>query len=200
MFAPQCLFCCLLYSWQRFSYINNHNLNFTLDTLKVTDYINYASYFESNKTKEGFLRNNWYLENELGTIKGAVAGQPFVYSAADGKAGWALEAYYAEAAARVLVADNAKDIYEFSGSFATYADLASATKSASGKNFDVLAIDDPAYTAGLKDAGLDDDTAALVTMFQTLIRDGNLDVPSTDLVDVLGHPLPELRDQLKTII
>lgn len=147
-----------------------------------------------------FLRNNWYLENELGTIKGAVAGQPFVYSAADGKAGWALEAYYAEAAARVLVADNAKDIYEFSGSFATYADLASATKSASGKNFDVLAIDDPAYTAGLKDAGLDDDTAALVTMFQTLIRDGNLDVPSTDLVDVLGHPLPELRDQLKTII
>lgn len=55
-------------------------------------------------------------------------------------------------------------------------------------------------TAGLKDAGLDDDTAALVTMFQTLIRDGNLDVPSTDLVDVLGHPLPELRDQLKTII
>lgn len=31
-----------------------------------------------------FLRNNWYLENEAGTIQGAAAGAPVVTAAADG--------------------------------------------------------------------------------------------------------------------
>jgi len=147
-----------------------------------------------------FLRNNWYLENELGMINGSIAGNPFVYAAGDGKAGWSLESNYAEAAAKVLANDQPKDIYEFSGNLITYADLANAVKSVSGKEFEVISTDDQSYTNGLKAAGLDDDTAALVTIFQTLIHDGNLNVPSTDLADVLGRPLNSVTDELKSII
>ncbi|MFZ2364224.1 MAG: NmrA family NAD(P)-binding protein, partial [Trichococcus flocculiformis] len=46
-----------------------------------------------------FLRNNWYLENEISGIQGVLAGAPWVTSAENGKVGWALQQDYAEAAA-----------------------------------------------------------------------------------------------------
>jgi hypothetical protein len=49
-----------------------------------------------------FLRNNWYLENEISGIQGVLAGAPWVTSAENGKVGWALQQDYAEAAAAVL--------------------------------------------------------------------------------------------------
>ncbi|WP_025704730.1 NmrA family NAD(P)-binding protein, partial [Paenibacillus graminis] len=46
-----------------------------------------------------FLRNNWYLENEVGSIQAVQAGAPWLTSAGDGKVGWATRRDYAEAAA-----------------------------------------------------------------------------------------------------
>lgn len=143
-----------------------------------------------------FLRNNWYLENEAGTLKAAAVGQPFVYSAADGKAGWALESDYAEAAARVLVAATPAAIYEFAGPARTYADLAAAIPG----QFNVLAVSDVDYTKGLIASGLDDGTAALITSFQTLIRDGQLAEDTTDLTAVLGRPLLPLADAIQQVV
>ncbi|GAX01533.1 NAD(P)H-binding protein [Secundilactobacillus silagei] len=156
----------------------------TEDFIKATG-INYS-----------FLRNNWYLENEGATLKGAAEGKPFVYSAAGGKAGWALESEYAEAAADILAAKETKPVYEFAGQPRTYSDLAAATP---GK-FKVVSIDDDAYTKGLKDAGLDDATADLVTMFQTLIRDNQLAEKTTDLPEVLGRELTPLGEAIKKVI
>ena len=63
-----------------------------------------------------FLRNNWYLENEIGSIQGASAGAPWVTSAGTGKVGWALQQEYAEAAATVLVGNGHENtVYELSG-------------------------------------------------------------------------------------
>lgn len=154
---------------------------------------------EKTGIKHSFLRNNWYLENEIASIKGALAGNSFVYSAADGHAGWALEREYAEAAAKVLVLDSPKDIYEFAGPSNTYADLAENVAQVSDHKFDVLSVSDADYTAGLESSGLDAGTAALVTSFQTLIRDGNLDENTDDLVTVLGHDLVTLPDAIKEI-
>jgi len=36
-----------------------------------------------------FLRNNWYIENEMGVIQDVLAGAPLVISAGAGKVGWA---------------------------------------------------------------------------------------------------------------
>ncbi|WP_369385612.1 NAD(P)H-binding protein [Lacticaseibacillus camelliae] len=42
--------------------------------------------------KHSFLRNNWYLENEMPRLKAAAAGQDFLYAAGEGKVGWPLSA------------------------------------------------------------------------------------------------------------
>lgn len=147
-----------------------------------------------------FLRNNWYVENEMSVIDAGNKGEPFVYSAADGHAGWALERFYAEAAAKVLTLDDPKDIYEFAGTSHTYADLAEAVKEATGKSFEVSSLTDAEYSQGLQDSGLDKGTADMITSFQTLIRDGNLDENTSDLPDVLGHALPSLTDSVKEVL
>lgn len=153
-------------------------------------------YIRDSGLDYSFLRNNWYLENESSTLRHAHAGRPFVYSAAAGKAGWALEREYAEAAADVLAMDRPRTQYEFAGPARTYKDLADATQG----DFDVLSVDDEAYSAGLQQAGLDEPTAQLITSFQTLIRDGQLDVDSTDLQDVLGHELTPIEDAIHDVV
>ncbi|WP_129045561.1 SDR family oxidoreductase [Companilactobacillus metriopterae] len=147
-----------------------------------------------------FLRNNWYLENEMGTINGALNGNPFVYSAGDGKAGWTLERNYSEAAAKVLASDNTKDIYEFAGTAITYGEMAKALQEVSGVNFDIEQVSDEQYTNGLKESGLDEGTALLVTSFQTMIREGGLDGNDADITEVLGRSIEPLSEQLKELI
>lgn len=149
--------------------------------------------------KHAFLRNNWYLQNELATIQGALQGQTFVYSAADGHAGWALEREYAEAAAKVLVLADPKPIYEFAGPSITYSDLARGTQQVAPQSFQVASVSDSAYTQGLENSGLDQATAQVVTSFQTLIRQGDLAESTTDLQDVLGHALVPLTDAINEI-
>jgi len=147
-----------------------------------------------------FLRNNWYLENEMGAIQGAQANQPFYYSAADGQAGWALERDYAEAAANAVLLDQPEEVYELAGAIATYPELAQALQMVTGHDFTINAVNDADYQAGLVAAGLDEGTAGFATMVQQLIRDGNLAAGSADLPTLLGRPLPSLTVALQEII
>jgi len=94
--------------------------------------------------KYSFLRNNWYLENEAATLKAAASGKDFVYAAGEGKAGWALEKEYSEAAAKVLAAKETKNIYEFSGKARTYQDLAEAIDG----DFKVVSLTDSEFRQG----------------------------------------------------
>lgn len=142
------------------------------------------------------LRNNWYLENELSTLKAGAAGKPFVYAAADGQAGWALEREYAEAAAIVMTTPNPKEVYEFAGAPHTYADLAAAI----GDNVNVHQVSDAEYATGLVKVGLPQSAAELITSFQTLIRQGGLKPTSNDLETVLGHPLVALPDAIQEVL
>lgn len=150
--------------------------------------------------EHSFLRNNWYLENEMSVIQAGKDNKPFVYAAGNGRAGWALEKEYAQAAANVLVTKAPKNIYEFAGPSHTYADLAQALKKATGNDFAVQSITAEQYQQGLLDSGMDQATAELITSFQTLIRDGNLDEDTSDLTDVLGHDLPSLENSLKEVL
>jgi len=153
-------------------------------------------YIKAAGIKHSFLRNNWYLENEAGSLKAAAAGKPFVFSAAEGKTGWALEREYAEAAADVLAATDTKDVYEFSGKARTYKELADATPG----DFKVFSIDDDAFKQGLVKAGLDEGTAGFITGFQAFIRAGVLDEDSNDLPTVLGRELTPIKDAVKEVL
>ncbi|AUI72195.1 SDR family oxidoreductase [Companilactobacillus alimentarius] len=146
--------------------------------------------------KYSFLRNNWYLENEAATLKAAASGKDFVYAAGEGKAGWALEKEYSEAAAKVLAAKETKNIYEFSGKARTYQDLAEAIDG----DFKVVSLTDSEFRQGLADSGMDGDTIEVVASIQTLIRQGDLAKTSSDLPDVLGRSLTSISEAIKMVI
>lgn len=147
-----------------------------------------------------FLRNNWYLENELPLIQAGLKGQPFVYAGGDGRVGWALEDDYAKAAARVLAAKQPKVIYEFSGSAHTYAELAAAVAEISTKPFTVESLSSADYQAQLTAQGADEQTVAVLGMLQQLIRDNQLAQTTDDLATILNRPAPSLSTMLQTII
>lgn len=146
--------------------------------------------------KYSFLRNNWYLENEAATLKAAASGKDFVYAAGEGKAGWALEKEYSEAAAKLLAAKETKNIYEFSGKARTYQDLAEAIDG----DFKVVSLTDSEFRQGLADSGMDGDTIEVVASIQTLIRQGDLAKTSSDLPDVLGRSLTSISEAIKMVI
>lgn len=147
-----------------------------------------------------FLRNNWYLENERMQIPAAINNKPFVYSAGDGRVGWALEREYAEAAAKVLMSTEPKTVYEFSGPQHSYDDLARALKVLTDNDFEVMSLSDDEYRKRLVAIGYNPQAAAGIVSMQKLIRDGDLAETSNDLPQALGHPLPTFEESLKEVI
>jgi len=146
-----------------------------------------------------FLRNNWYIENEIGFLSSGVANHIAAYWA-DNHAGWALEREYAEGAIKVLTQIENKEVYEFSGPAKNFNDLGEALKVAINQNVKIVKMPASDYTAQLEKTGLDHDTAVLFTSFQKPIDDGSLETSSTDLVDVLGHNLKRVPDAIQEIL
>jgi NAD(P)H dehydrogenase (quinone) len=148
-----------------------------------------------------FLRNNWYLENEIGSIQGALAGAPWVTSAETGKVGWALQQDYAEAAAAVLVGNGHENtVYELSGPLLSQEDLVSALSNVIGKEIPVQQVSDATYAEIMKGAGLPDFVIPIVVGIQESIRNGSLEVESNDFEKVLGRPITPINEALSNII
>jgi NAD(P)H dehydrogenase (quinone) len=148
-----------------------------------------------------FLRNNWYLENELGFVQAALAGAPIVTSAGKGRIGWALRADYAQAAAAVLAGSGHENsIYELSGPLATYDDFADALGKVLGHPVPVAHVDDAAYGESLTAAGLPSFLVPIFVEYATRIREGALAVESDDLQKLLGRPATPLRDALQILV
>jgi len=151
---------------------------------------------QASGMKYSFLRNNWYLENDAAGLKAATKGNEFIYSAGDGKVGWALESEYSEAAAKVLAAKETKAVYEFAGESRTYAELAATVSG----NFKVTSLTDTEYSKLLKDSGMDEGTIGVIISIQDLIADGALFEETTDFPDVLGHNLVPISEAIKTVV
>lgn len=150
--------------------------------------------------KYSFLRNNWYIQNEANYLDAGKQNQPFVYSAGDGRVGWTLEREYAEATAKVLLLTDPKNIYEFAGKSATYADLATAVQKATGNDFEVKSVTDDEYRKVLQSENLDQNIIDMMISFQDMIKNNTLAEDTNDLEDVLGHPLPSLEEAAKEAI
>ncbi|QMV43442.1 SDR family oxidoreductase [Cohnella cholangitidis] len=148
-----------------------------------------------------FLRNNWYLENEIASIQGVLAGAPWVTSAGSGKVGWALQQDYAEAAAAVL-AGNGHDntIYELSGKPLTQDQLASELGAVLGKEVSVQHVDDAAYADIMTGAGVPDFVIPILVGIQQGIREGTLQIDSNDFEKLLGRSVTPIREALTQIV
>ncbi|SFL77670.1 NAD(P)H dehydrogenase (quinone) [Paenibacillus sp. 1_12] len=148
-----------------------------------------------------FLRNNWYLENEMGHIQGAIAGAPWVTSAANGKAGWALQKDYAEAAAAVLAGNGHENtIYELSGELMTQEELVSILGTVLGKEVPVQQVDDAKFAEIIKGAGVPDFVIPILVGIQQGIREGVLEIKSNDLEKLLGRPVTPIKEALTQIV
>lgn len=148
-----------------------------------------------------FLRNNWYLENEIGSIQGAIAGAPWVTSAGPGKVGWAIQQDYAEAAAAILLGNGHENtVYELSGPLLTQEELVAELSSVIGKEVPVRPVNDEQYTETMKGIGLPDYVIPIVVGIQESIRNGSLDVESNDFEKILGRPLTPIKEALEKIV
>lgn len=148
-----------------------------------------------------FLRNNWYLENEISSIQGVIAGAPWVTSAGAGKVGWALRQDYAEAAAAVLTGSGHENkIYELSGKLMTQEELVSALGSVLGKEVTVQQVDDAKYGEIMKGAGVPDFVIPILVGIQQGIREGTLGIESNDFDKLLGRPATPVREALSQIV
>ncbi|MCM3567709.1 SDR family oxidoreductase [Neobacillus mesonae] len=148
-----------------------------------------------------FLRNNWYLENEIGSIQGAMAGAPIVTAAGSGRAGWALKQDYAEAAASVLTGEGHENkIYELSGKLLTHEELATAIGTVLGKEVLVQQVDDNGYAENMKAAGVPEFIIPFLVNVQRGIKDGALEVESNDFEKLLGRPATPVHEALTQIV
>ncbi|BBH20604.1 hypothetical protein Back11_19490 [Paenibacillus baekrokdamisoli] len=148
-----------------------------------------------------FLRNNWYLENEIGSIQGVMAGAPWVTSAGSGKVGWALQQDYAEAAATVLAGDGHENtIYELSGKPMTQEELASALGTVLSKEVHVQQVDDATYANIMKGAGVPEFVLPILVGIQQGIREGTLEIESNDFEKLLGRQVTPISDALTQIV
>ncbi len=148
-----------------------------------------------------FLRNNWYLENEAGFVRAALAGAPIHTSAGQGKVGWALRSDYALAAAAVLATDGHENkIYELSGTLTTYDEFGAALGQVLGHPVTVEHVSDAAYGESLSGSGL---PAFLIPMFVDMaakIREGALAVEGNDFQKLIGRPATPLREALQQLV
>ncbi|MER2041824.1 SDR family oxidoreductase [Desemzia incerta] len=148
-----------------------------------------------------FLRNNWYVENEIPVIKYVLAGGPVLTAAESGRVGWVPRVDYAEAAAAVLASGkHTNKIYELSGIPSSYADMARELTSILGRRVIVRNVDDKTYQEVLIANGTPDVMAEFSLDIQRAIRKGDLDVESADLPYLMGRPAISLKQSLTEIV
>ncbi|CCQ96476.1 NmrA [[Clostridium] ultunense Esp] len=148
-----------------------------------------------------FLRNNWYLENEIGTVQAVLGGAPWVTSAGSGKVGWATRRDYAEAAAAVLAGDGHENtVYELSGKPITQDELASVLAEVLGREVPVQHVDDAVYAGIMRSAGVQEQVVSFLVAIQSAIRDGALDIESDDFQKLLGRPTTPLSEALRQMV
>lgn len=148
-----------------------------------------------------FLRNNWYVENEIPIIKNVLAGGPVLTAAESGRVGWVPRVDYAEAAAAVLASGkHTNKTYELSGVPSSYADMARELTSILGRRVIVRNVDDKTYEEVLIANGTPDVMAEFSLDIQRSIRKGDLDVESEDLPHLMGRPAISLKQSLTEIV
>lgn len=166
----------------------------------AADHIFTERLIEKSGIVHTFLRNNWYLENEMPIAGAALNNGKFVYAAENGKTGWALKREYAEVAAKALAGTEYPAILELSGKPVSYDALAEALKKATGKDFEVVRSDDQGFIDNLVGSGMPQPVAEMFLSFQYDIKNDQLDVVSDDFEKALGRPLVSLEAGFKELL
>jgi NAD(P)H dehydrogenase (quinone) len=147
------------------------------------------------------LRNNWYLENEIGSVQAVIGGAPWLTSAGSGKVGWASRRDYAQAAAAVLAGNGHENtVYELSGKPMTQEELASILAGVLGRDVPVQQVDDDTYASIMAGAGVPEPVIPILVAIQSAIREGALEIESGDFEKLLGRPNTPISEDLRQMV
>jgi NAD(P)H dehydrogenase (quinone) len=145
------------------------------------------------------LRNGLYAESQVPAAARAVASGHLVHNNGDGATAYVSREDCAAAAAAALTGDGHEDrVYDITGpELVTQAELAAMVSDIAGRRVVAVAIDDDEATRNLTAVGLPADAAMAYASFGTAIREGVLDILSSDVEDLTGRRPRSLRDVLE---
>ncbi len=148
------------------------------------------AYIKASGVPYVFLRNGWYTENETAALAAVLAHSAFIGSSAEGRISYAARADYAEAAARVLLADGqAGQIYELAGDEGvTLAEFAAETARLAGKPISYVNLPQADYAGALLGAGLPAPLANMLADSSAKSATGGLFDDSRTLSRLIGRP------------
>ena len=143
-----------------------------------------------------FLRNNLYSHMQLPVLDQAIASGQLVTNAGAGTTAYVTREDCVAVAAAVLTQDGHEgNAYDVTGPKAlSAADLADLAREVGGRAIELIHVDDTAFAAGLRAAGLPDDVAELVASFGAATRGGFLSHVSSVVADLTGRPPTTLTD------
>lgn len=136
------------------------------------------------------LRNGWYTENYVGSIRAAIASGRLIGSSGEGKISSASRADYADAAIAVLTSTGHDGkIYELAGDEAwTLSDLAVETSRVTGKDISYVHLPETEYANALASFGVPEEQAHIFAGWDVSTAKGDLFDDSRDLSKLIGRP------------
>lgn len=149
-----------------------------------------------------FLRNNWYLENDLGTVLAALATGTVATSTRGGRFAPVSYDDLAQATAEVLAGEGHENaVYELGSPVSYgYADFAEAIAAASGREITHTEVSDDQATDGLTAAGLPGGLVEVIVDFYRAVARGEYDTPTGDLAKLIGHEPVTLQEWVERVV
>lgn len=148
------------------------------------------------------LRDNLYAHMQVPVIEQAIASGRLVTNAGAGATAYVTREDCAAAAAAVLTQDGHEDVaYDITGPEALgSADLAALAREIGGRDVELVDVDDAAFAAGLRAAGLPDAAAELVTSFGAATRGGFLAGVTSAVADLTGRKPTALAEVVRAAL
>ena len=168
----------------------------------ATEHVETENALKESGLEYTILRNGWYHENYTASVPGAVGGGSFLGSAANGKISSAARADYAEAATIVIADETHKGkIYELAGDeFYTLTDLAAVISQQTGKNIPYNNLPEEEYARILKNIGLPEGLASLLSSSDVSASHGALFDDSKQLSKLLERPTTPIAESVKEVL
>jgi NAD(P)H dehydrogenase (quinone) len=156
-------------------------------------------YIKASGLTYAFLRNNIYADVIPVYVGEKIFETGIHYPGGNGKVAFALRREMGEAAANVLLQDSlANKTYDITGAeLYSFEDISRELSLLSGKIVGYTDIDANAYAEQLKAHGVSEEVVFVLTGFAADIKNGQYQMVSTDLENLLGRKPAPLKDSLK---
>lgn len=160
-------------------------------------------WIEESGIRHTFLRNDWYLEVNQAMFNLAAQTQQFPLLNKSGILSYALKREYAEAGAKIILADNYGPVANLAGKPFTYQQLAEATESALGQKLNIQSVSKDQFNSIMRQAKISPQFQQAVALYQEYSLDpqnGAAEANSSEFENILGHPLTSLPNAIKSLL